>query len=225
MRATLLAMFAKFWQPGQVKTRLAAAVGDQPASEVYRASIDALLSRFEKIADGRELVYWPPERREEFSRLVGEREWRVRPQCEGDLGARMAHYFTEAFAARHHCVVLIGSDAPTLPRECVEEAFELLHRHSVVLGPSDDGGYYLVGLAGRVPPIFEGIPWSSAEVWSVTVARLAAAGIDFAVLPPWYDLDELPDLQRLAAELDRTPERGPELTALREMVYAALGET
>lgn len=225
MSATQLGMFAKFWQPGRVKTRLAAAIGDAAASEVYKAFVATLLARFESVGSRRVLAYWPRERRDDFACLARPRAWELQPQSDGDLGTRMRSYFEQSFAEGTVRAVLIGSDSPTLPREHIDRAFALLERHSVVLGPSDDGGYYLAGLSGQVPPIFEGIPWSTAEVWNATLARLKAADVDFATLPAWYDVDDVEDLRRLGDGLRRTPETAEELTELRRVVYAALRET
>jgi rSAM/selenodomain-associated transferase 1 len=140
--------------------------------------------------------------------------WSLEPQAEGDLGARMRAFFEWAFASGATRVVLIGSDSPTLPIPFVEEAFAALAQHPVVLGPTLDGGYYLVGAdcqsvgeavlrpAASVPPIFERIDWSTSAVFEQTVERLRAAGLPYHVLPPWYDVDELADLARLKQELD-----------------------
>jgi rSAM/selenodomain-associated transferase 1 len=225
--ATQLGMFAKFWQPGQVKTRLAAVTGNDAASAVYKAFIATLLARLESVRSRRVLAYWPPERRDDFAGLVDRRPWELHAQSEGDLGARMRFYFEQAFAAGAERAVLIGSDSPTLPREYVEQALELLEQYSVVLGPSDDGGYYLLGLSEppKLPPIFDEMPWSTTGVWGATVARLKDAGVDFATLPEWYDVDDLDDLRRLSDELHNTAATDDELTHLRRVVYAALTKT
>ena len=82
-------------------------------------------------------------------------------------------------------MVLIGSDSPTMPAQFIDDAFAALDSDPVVLGPSRDGGYYLVGAAGQVPPIFTEIDWSTPAVWRQTVDRLGKAGCRFAELPPW----------------------------------------
>ena len=197
---TQLGMFAKYWRPGAVKTRLAGAIGDVAAAEVYLRFIETLLARLGGSAVRQQLCYWPEEAAGEFHALpLG--AWQLVPQTSGDLDARMRHYFEAAFADGVERVVLIGSDSPDLPREYIAQAFEQLQSHAVVLGPSDDGGYYLVGAAGGVPPIFDGIDWSSPRVWPQTLARLSDAGIKHFELPSWYDVDELADLQRLVAKL------------------------
>lgn len=199
-----LGIFAKYPQPGRVKTRLAASIGDEPACRLYRAFVETLLARFSDVADRRILAFSPPERRAEFEALAG-RCWQLAEQSAGDLGQRMQRYFKDAFERGASRVVLLGSDSPTLPVEYVEQAFELLNKISVVLGPSDDGGYYLIGAAERVPPIFDDIAWSSEAVWEQTTNRLRSLGQDFRELPPWYDVDDEKDLRRLRDELSDEP--------------------
>lgn len=193
-------MFAKYWQPGSVKTRLAATIGDLAASRLYREFVQCLVERFQQIGDCRILAFAPPDARAEFHALVPA-SWELQPQCAGDLGTRMQHYFGQALEAGRRQVLLIGSDSPTLPKVVVRQAFEALDQHQAVLGPTADGGYYLVGISGTVPPIFEGIDWSTDSVWQQTVDRLRAAGVTYAELPEWYDVDQAADLQTLRAEL------------------------
>jgi uncharacterized protein len=199
-----LVVFAKYWQPGSVKTRLAAGIGDQPACRVYRAFLKCLLAQLGSLADRHVLAFWPEPRRAAFARLAGP-AWTVEPQQGNNLGQRMSRHLAAALAAGAARVVLIGSDAPTLPPQLVQEAFRRLRTVPVVLGPAADGGYYLVGVAGTVPPIFTDIAWSTADVWEQTVARLHAAACPFATLDPWYDVDTVADLVRLRDELTAPP--------------------
>jgi rSAM/selenodomain-associated transferase 1 len=197
-------IFAKFWQPGGVKTRLAAEIGEVAASRLYRAFLSCLLQRFAGSGQRRYLVYTPVERRAAFARLVSltpGSSWLLSPQGMGDLGQRMRHYFQRALARGARRVVLVGSDSPNLPPELVRQAFALLRTHSTVLGPSDDGGYYLIGVRDRVPPVFHDIAWSSDRVCRQTIARLQAHDWSYASLSPWYDVDTLPDLHRLRDDL------------------------
>ena len=193
-------MFAKYWEPTKVKTRLAATIGDQAACHIYRKFIEILLRRLEHTADRRTLAFWPPERHQEFS-AIASTSWKSRAQAEGNLGTKMMHYFRQAFATGGERVVIIGSDSPTLPLEYVEQAFDLLQQFSVVLGPTSDGGYYLVGASQIVPPIFANIHWSSSSVWQDTLTQVEAAGLSYAELPPWYDVDDYDDLLRLYHDL------------------------
>ena len=194
---TQLGMFAKHWQPGTVKTRLAASIGNEAAAALHRHFVQALLDRFQNIADRHILCFAPADSADSFGQLnLG--CWTLEPQAAGDLGSRMQHYFSAALAVPDSPrIVLIGSDSPDLPLEYLAEAFDKLYDVPVVLGPTDDGGYYLIGLSDKVPPIFDNIPWSTPEVWPQTIARLTSAKIHYHTLPQWYDVDDLAGLRRL----------------------------
>ena len=215
-------MFAKYWEPGCVKTRLAAAIGDLAASTLYRRFVLTLLQRFAGVGQRRVLAYTPAERRMEFESLAAD-DWLLAAQADGDLGGRMQDYYADAFRSGATRVVLIGSDSPNLPVDYVNDAFQQLDKYPVVLGPADDGGYYLVGAAGSVPPIFAGIQWSSPRVWSQTVSRLRDADCPYGVLPAWYDVDDLASLRRIYRDMaDQEPSDEP-LRRLREDVFHVVG--
>lgn len=197
-------IFAKYWQPGEVKTRLAASLGNEAASDIYRWFVSTLVQRFGTCADRRTLCFSPPAHAKAFGVLAGE-DWIAAPQTSGNLGRRMAAFFDSCFQDGAARVVLIGSDSPTLPTEFVELAFRLLREADVVLGPTDDGGYYLVGASRNVAGIFEDIGWSTESVWEQTVAKLAELQLTYESLPQWYDVDEVSDLERLRDELSRFP--------------------
>ena len=201
---TQLGIFAKHWQPGAVKTRLAASIGDEAAAALHRCFVQTLLSRFQSIADRQVLCFTPADSAESFRQLnLG--CWTLQPQASGDLGTRMQHYFSNALSANNPPrTVLIGSDSPDLPLEYLDESFDKLREFPVVLGPTTDGGYYLIGLSHSVPPIFDNISWSTPEVWPQTVARLTAAGIPYHIPPQWYDVDDLSGLRRLYNSLGPT---------------------
>lgn len=215
----LLALFGKHWQPGAVKTRLAARWGDDVASRLYRAFLENLLLRLGNVADERWLVYTPAGARTAFMELAGD-GWQLREQATGDLGKRMATLFAEAFAAGALRVVLIGSDSPNLPVSRIEQAFALLEQNAVVICPADDGGYCLLGARDNVPPIFENIAWSTDQVFMQSTARLCSARVPFTNLEPWYDIDMPADLERLYRDL-RT-ETDANLTQLRAEIESAL---
>jgi rSAM/selenodomain-associated transferase 1 len=217
---SLLGMFAKHWTPGRVKTRLAAAIGERQAAEVHRLFVQTLQNRFGGEADLRILAFDPPHGAADFRHAAG-RAWELLPQGGGDLGERMAGFFA-AGLVRAEQVVLIGSDSPDLPASYVAEAFEALTTHDVVLGPAADGGYYLVGAAGQVPPIFADIAWSTADVWSQTVQRLEQAHCRWHELPQWYDVDTADDLIRLRLCLRQNRGTDAWLTNLADQLLALL---
>jgi rSAM/selenodomain-associated transferase 1 len=208
-----LGVFAKYWQPGGVKTRLAASIGQRAAARFHRECVRTILARTRTLAVHRVLMVDPPVRLAEFTEFAGN-DWNVLPQSAGDLGARMRQYFDTAFAGGAAQVVLIGSDSPTLPLEYIERAFDRLSRRAVVLGPANDGGYYLLAARRAAPPIFDGVEWGSDRVLRETVERLNAAGCSYCELPPWYDVDTIDDLRRLRAELASMEPRPNEFAAL-----------
>ena len=213
----VLGMFAKHWMPGQVKSRLAATIGEHLAAQLYFAFLRTLIGRLDHAGDRRIVVFAPAEAATAFAKHSGKR-WQLQPQAEGDLGHRMAGFFDCAFAAGAKRVVLIGSDSPLLSAELIARAFEQLKHQRVVLGPAGDGGYYLVGAAGETPPIFAGIPWSTSDVLDCTLQHLDKARWNYSVLPTGYDVDELADLQRLQQDLSALPARDPGLAYLRQVL-------
>ena len=97
-------------------------------------------------------------------------------------------------------------------------AFRYLQTHRVVVGPTEDGGYYLLGVSGAIPDVFSEIPWSTPDVFPRTERRLQDLGVPYSVLPRWYDVDELQDLRRMSSALKQAPDAEPALRRLRESV-------
>ncbi|MGE3273939.1 MAG: TIGR04282 family arsenosugar biosynthesis glycosyltransferase [Vicinamibacterales bacterium] len=161
------------------------------------------------------LAYTPERAASEFHALVAasnleraggpDAGWRpaLVPQRGADLGARMRQAFADALAAGTRHAVLIGSDLPDLPIAAVQGAFEALARGTdVVLGPTVDGGYYLIGLTAAHATLFDDIPWSTADVLTRTIERARAAGLTTALVTPWYDVDRPEDARTLLAATD-----------------------
>ncbi len=126
------------------------------------------------------------------------------PQPAGPLDVRIEAFFDEALSRGPPYTVraiLIGSDSPTLPRDSIEQAFETLEDHDVVLGPATDGGYYLIGVRRQVPGWLRSVPWSTNETLRRTVEAVTAMSASLALLPPWYDVDTPEDLTFLANHL------------------------
>jgi rSAM/selenodomain-associated transferase 1 len=182
----VLGVFAKWPRRTTVKTRL----GGTPewGAQVARAFLLDTLSRLAGVPARRVLVFAPPSSAADFAALAGA-DWSLVPQAEGDLGRRLERFISEQLAAGVEQVVVVGTDSPTLPVAYVEEAFGLLHRADVVLGPATDGGYYLLGCGPRLPPLFDGIDWSTDRVLAQTVERLGEHSWRLTLLPPWYDVD------------------------------------
>ena len=195
-------IFAKYWEPGKVKTRLAASIGNEAASDVYRAILNHLVTSLNSAADRRAIAYTPADKAKEFSVFP---QWQQTPQSDGALGARMANYFSETFAAGAGRVVLIGSDCPDVTPKVISEAYEALTHADVVLGPTFDGGYYLVGMAQKFHDIFSDITYSTESVLEETLSLAKRNGINCHSLDRLNDIDEIDDLNQYIQQLeDRT---------------------
>lgn len=194
-----LAVFAKFWEPGQVKTRLGATIGAEAAAHVYRAMLDATLARMTGIADRHVLAYSPEERHAEFAAVIPA-PWELVPQRCEELGNRLVDHMIGALCDGADRIVIIGSDSPTLPVDYVRDAFTRLEKSDVVVGPAEDGGFYLFGAGHCAPDIFEGIEWSTDHVFVDVEDRLLDSELSYEVLPMWYDVDDADDLQRAATD-------------------------
>jgi rSAM/selenodomain-associated transferase 1 len=136
-------------------------------------------------------------------------EARLLPQRGDTLGDRMRHGIEDLQAEGFGTVVLVGSDLPTLPAAHVVAALDRL-RHapaSIVFGPSEDGGYYLVSTADVQGTVFEDIPWGSSDVLARTLAAASAAGLTVDLLPPWYDVDSVDGLRRVIRSAASSPGR------------------
>lgn len=196
-------MFVKQPAAGRVKTRLASVLGDLAAGELYAAFVADLANRFRQVADRRVLYYTPddPSTADDFGELA-QSDYDLWPQPGGDLGERLSDFFARAFGQGAARVVVVGSDSPTLPLEFVVQAFELLTTHDCVLGPSTDGGYYLLGQRDHGRPLFDGIEWSTPHVLSQTVHRIRAASATLSLLSVWYDVDTYDDFRLLKGHLE-----------------------
>lgn len=197
----LLGVFAKQPLPGQVKTRLAQAIGDDAAARLYEAFLRDFVPRIAALPFARVLAYTPATAREYFRSLAGD-DFELDEQSGADLGVRMATFFERRFRGGARQVVLVGSDTPDLPAERIEQAFAHLDCHDVVLGPCDDGGYYLIGMSRLIPELFTGIDWGGETVLTATVQRIANLSKRLFLLEPWYDVDRIDDLHRLLAGIE-----------------------
>ena len=201
-----LVLMAKAPLAGQVKTRLIGALTAEDAADLYAAFLSDTFVVMEDIADEREglrlvLCYTPEGEEEAFEKV--EREGSLMLAQRGaDLGERLQNCFADLFKMGYETVVIIGGDSPTLPGENIWDAFESLTEHDgIVIGPTEDGGYYLIGMRQLHRAVLTDIPWSTPQVLSVTRERIEAAKLDLLELPPWYDVDTPADLDRLRQEL------------------------
>ena len=217
-----LVVFARSPVPGAVKTRLQARYTPQQAADIYRALVlDTLENARGASAARYVLAYTPADAGEEFRRLAGP-GWDLCPQVEADLGGRMLEAARWSFDRGARRLAIIGSDAPNLPVEFIDRAFRLLGERDVVLGPTVDGGYGLIGLSRPLDAVFGGIDWGTERVFSQTVERVEAAGLTLGLVPPWYDVDTPGHLDFLVAHATALEHSGhpPTLHHTRRCVAA-----
>jgi len=207
-----------------VKSRLHPALGAEMATRLYecflRDRIDAL-STVEGI--DRAIAFTPLEARDMIADLAPF-GFKLLPQRGADLGARLANLLAELLAAGHPGAIAIDSDSPTLPMSYVAEAAMVLaaREADTVVGPCDDGGYYLIGVRQAHPELFETMPWSTERVLPLTLERARHLGLRTHVLPPWFDVDTEADLIRLQAELAKQ-QTGPLRTIALMRELAVVG--
>jgi rSAM/selenodomain-associated transferase 1 len=193
-------VFAKAPTPGQVKTRLIPVLGEGAAAELHRKLVDRTLRTALAAAVGPVELWCAPDAHDEFffdcARQFG---IGLREQGAGDLGARMARALDTALAEGTPAL-LIGCDCPALTPDYLREAAATLARgYDAVIGPAEDGGYVLIGIArGPSTPLFEGVAWSTPQVMQQTRARLASLAWRWCELATLWDVDRPQDLSRLA---------------------------
>jgi rSAM/selenodomain-associated transferase 1 len=196
-----LLVLAKQPVAGRVKTRLARSLGEAAAAELAQAFLADTLRHAARVRDARRvLCFSPPDARDWFAGLDPRAE--LLAQVEGDLGARLTAAFEHAFAQGATAVLAVGSDSPQQGADLLERAFAELAPGRVVLRPSRDGGYTLVGLAARAPGLFADIPWSTPQVCEQSEQRARSLGLEIVRLEEGYDVDEASDVARLAAQIE-----------------------
>jgi rSAM/selenodomain-associated transferase 1 len=201
VKGTALVVMAKAPRAGAVKTRLCPPLSPAAAARLYRCFLLDVLDRVRTLRGVTPVVAYTPRRARGFF-ASAQPGMLLLPQGGGDLGGRMAGVFARVFAQGFAAALVIGADSPTLPTRHLRAAVRALARGADgVIGPSEDGGYYLLGLRAPCPAMFEGIAWSTGRVLAQTLARARRAGRELARLPPWYDVDTVADLRRLGAEL------------------------
>jgi rSAM/selenodomain-associated transferase 1 len=191
-------VLAKQPAAGRAKTRLAADVGDERALALCSAFVRDSLDIASTDARRLYVAASPPDAIAWFRALAPHARCFAQPEAE--FGMRLLHAFETAIGDGAKYPVLIGSDSPTLPAHLLSVAQRALQTHDVVLGPADDGGYYLIGMNEGHASLFAGIDWSTDRVLSQTLERARAARLDVFLLPPWYDIDTDSDLEQLSRD-------------------------
>jgi hypothetical protein len=198
-----LSVMTKAPRPGNVKTRLAPPL---TLEESAALNICFLRDTFTNISEVRHAagvaVYTPQGEEAAFNNIVPP-NFLMLPQRGEDFGQRLFAAAQDLLSAGFGSCCLIDSDSPTVPHRALQLAVQTLAEPGdrVVLGPTDDGGYYLIGLKHAHPHVFKDILWSSPTVFDATMDRIAEQGLDVTLLPRWFDVDDGPTLKRLVKEM------------------------
>jgi len=192
MNSNLLMIFIKNPVEGEVKTRLGSSIGSTNALQIYKKLLTHTREVALKVETNRQVWY---------SSMIDHRDsWNKerfdkKLQSGSDLGERMSVAFQKAFEDGYEKVVIIGSDCADITSRHIKDAFHALNTKDAVIGPSKDGGYYLLGIRKYTPDIFSGISWSTQEVFEQTVSRFEHLGLSYSVLDVLNDIDTIEDLR------------------------------
>lgn len=197
----LLLIFIKNPQPGKVKTRLAKSVGNKKACEIYQKLLNRTLEVCRGVRAVKQVWYSDfIDRQDNIESGLFEKHL----QSGIGLGERMKYAFKTGFEQGYGKIVIIGSDCPDLSEEILETSFNALENRDVVIGPSEDGGYYLLGMKAWFPELFEGIHWSTEKVFPQTIRNLREWNLRFTTLPVFNDIDTIDDLKKSRLRKDET---------------------
>lgn len=195
MSAVPILVFARVPEPGKVKTRLAASIGIENAARLAHAFLRDTCSQIGSIPWARLRIATTGALGEDFRDVES---W---DQGDGDLGARLERMLARALE-ESPAAFAIGADSPGLPIRLLEQARRALAASEAVLGPCDDGGFYLIGLRRCPPGLLDDIPWSRTDTFERVRHRIERQGLRISVIEPWYDVDRPEDLQRLHRALE-----------------------
>lgn len=198
-------VMAKRPDPGTTKTRLHEVLTPAEAAELYECFLLDVLDLVRSVpAVDVVIAAHPPGSESYFTAIAPDAA--VVVQVGDDLGQRLDNVLCRCLDDGYDRVAAIGSDSPNLPASRIDRAFELLDDPAVdlVLGPADDGGYYLIAVTRRPGPVVTGVTMSTATVLDDTLRAAADRGLAVGLLDRWYDVDGADDLERLRADLDAT---------------------
>jgi rSAM/selenodomain-associated transferase 1 len=191
-------LFVKYPHCGLVKTRLSETTNPHFAVELYKNFVLDTLKMLCSLPQDLKIFFDPPNDEENFKNWLGS-SYNYVPQQGDDLGQKMKNAFHHVFTEGSSKAVVIGSDSPDLPKEYIDLAFKAMQSHDAAIGPSADGGYYLLGFSREsfLTEVFEDIEWSSSDVCDQTVKTMEHHSKKVFLLPQWYDIDTSADLKAL----------------------------
>jgi uncharacterized protein len=204
----VLVIMAKAPRLGAVKTRLALSLSPEAVIAFYRCLLDDTLALGRSLTDVEVAIICPESDVSELTEFA-DREIRVVAQRGAGLAAGLTSVFADFAGERRRRVIAFNSDSPHLPRSVLENAFEILAANDLIVGPTHDGGYYLVGARASHPTLFANDGMGTSSALEALLSRARALDLSVGLAAPFYDIDVAADLTRLAAELRETPSRAP----------------
>ncbi len=203
-----LVIMAKAPKPGRVKTRLAASLPTPAIIGLYRCLLEDTVALAQSLDGVETAIMSPASDVEELSRMTGGEVCVIGQNGQG-LGAALASVFAHFAAAGPRRIVAFNSDSPHLPASALLTAFDVLNSCDLVIGPTHDGGYYLVGATASHPELFAGSSMGTANALEALLARARSLALSVGFTPTFYDVDVAADLSRLAEDLRLAPDRAP----------------
>ncbi|NQU94655.1 MAG: glycosyltransferase [Candidatus Omnitrophica bacterium] len=198
-----LVIFAKEPKKHDIKTRLSSFLSDTDRVDLYKAFLKDTVNLAKSVKCDRRIMAYDSRSKNPGSLKKIAPRFKFYRQKGKDLGRRMHNAFRNASKDEDSKTLIIGSDAPNLPSDLVKKAFRKLEKNDLVLGPSRDGGYYLIGLKKPCGALFSNIKWSSQEVLGDTLKKAKRLKKKVALLDKWYDVDTPLELFRLVRDLKK----------------------
>jgi hypothetical protein len=206
-----LIIFVKYPQSGSVKRRLAKDIGRKNATVLYRLFVEGILKRTKDRRFERIIFFTPSQREREIRKWLGD-NLEFYPQKGKNLGKRLSYAFQTVFKKRGaRRAIVIGTDSPLIDKSLICKGFEKLKNNQCVIGPSRDGGYYLLGLSKFKRKIFQNIDWGTNRVFKQTLNTIKNSKLKFSLLEVGFDIDTKEDLVLLKEylrKLDKTDYKG-----------------
>lgn len=203
--STALVVMAKQPRIGFTKTRLCPPFSPQQAAEFYESMLFDTLALASSLPEVQLAVAITPVTASGYFERIAPHGTLLLPVAGADIGECLVQATGALFTAGFHKVIALNSDGPSLPRNYLLQAVDFLEESDVVLGPGEDGGYYLIGLKKHCPELFQQINWSTSLVLSQTLTRLKTLAFHATLTPIWYDVDTIQEVTRLATELTSLP--------------------
>jgi len=191
----ILIIFVKYPDPGKVKTRIARELGAEKAADIYSLIAGSVIENVSGSDKYRTVFFFdPPEMENGIRQRLGRGDVTYEPQSGNTIGERMSDAFERVFSGGAEKAVLIGTDVPEITGEMVTRAFRLLEFEDAVIGPAEDGGYYLLGLKKPESLLFDDIEWGSDSVYKRTVERIEKLDLSYKSLDTLRDVDTAEDV-------------------------------